>query len=115
MPPPVASGNLFGGPPGPPPAAPGAFPGGGLPGMAPVGAGPAGASEFTRMLGAIAPPRGPAPPPSLPVAPPAAAPPAAGGQAGGGGSVKSYLPLILGLNVVLIAVAALIVYLALKP
>ena len=82
--------------------------------MAPSGGGSAGASEFTRMLGAIAPPKAPAPP-SLPVAPPPPTPAAGAGQAAGGGSIKSYLPLILGLNVVLIAVAALIVYLALKP
>jgi hypothetical protein len=67
------------------------------------------------MLGAIAPPKGPAAPPPLPVAPPAPAPPAAGGQQGGGGSIKAYLPLILGLNVVLIALAAVILYFLLKP
>jgi hypothetical protein len=66
------------------------------------------------MLGAIAPPKGPAAPPPLPVAPPAAAPPAAGGQQGGGGSIKAYLPLILGLNVVLIALAAVILYFLLR-
>ncbi len=81
--------------------------------MAPLAESSAGSSEFTRMLGAIAPPKGPAMPPPLPVAPPAAAP--AAGEKGGGGSIKAYLPLILGLNVVLIAAAALIVYLALKP
>jgi hypothetical protein len=65
------------------------------------------------MLGAIAPPKGPPPSPPLPVAPPAAAPPS-GGQQGGGGSSKSYLPLILALNVVLIAVTGVILYFALK-
>jgi hypothetical protein len=65
------------------------------------------------MLGALAPPKGPAAPPPLPVAPPAP-PPGAGGQQGGGGSIKSYLPLILGLNVVLIALAAVILYFLLK-
>jgi hypothetical protein len=65
------------------------------------------------MLGALAPPKGPAAPPPLPVAPPAA-PPAATDQSGGGGSIKPYLPLILGLNVVLIAAAAVILYFLLK-
>jgi hypothetical protein len=81
--------------------------------MAPLGGSSAGASEFTRMLGALAPPKGPAAPPPLPVAPPAP-PPGAGGQQGGGSSIKSYLPLILGLNVVLIALAAVILYFLLK-
>jgi hypothetical protein len=81
--------------------------------MAPAGGHSAGASEFTRMLGAIAPPKAPAPPPPLPVAPPAAGGAAAGGQQGGGG-IKGYLPLILGLNVVLIALAAVILYFLLK-
>jgi hypothetical protein len=61
------------------------------------------------MLGAIAPPKGPAAPPPLPVAPPAAAPPAVSGQQGGG-SLKAYLPL----NVVLIAAATAILYFLLK-
>jgi hypothetical protein len=65
------------------------------------------------MLGAIAPPKGPAAPPPLPVAPPPSAP-AAGGQQGGAGGIKAYLPLILGLNVVLIALAAVILYFLLK-
>jgi hypothetical protein len=77
-------------------------------------ASPAGASEFTRMLGAIAPPRAPAPPPALPVAPPAPPPAGGGGSQQGGGSIKSYLPLILGLNVVLIAAMGVILYFALK-
>ena len=80
--------------------------------MSPVGPSPAGASEFTRMLGAIAPPKGPAAPPPLPVAPPA--PPPAAGGAQGGGSIKSYLPLILALNVVLIAAVGVILYFVLK-
>jgi hypothetical protein len=62
------------------------------------------------MLGAIAPPKGPAAPPPLPVAPPA--PPATATQ--GGGSTKSYLPLILALNVVLIAATGVILYFVLK-
>ena len=67
------------------------------------------------MLGAIAPPRTAAPPPSLPIAPPPAA--SAAGAAGQqrGGSIKSYLPLILALNVVLIAATGVILYFALKP
>lgn len=81
--------------------------------MAPPAANTAGASEFTRMLGAIAPPRAPAPPPPLPIASPAG-PPAPGGQAAGGGNIKAYLPLILGLNVVLIAAATAILYFLLK-
>jgi hypothetical protein len=64
------------------------------------------------MLGAISPPKGPAAPPPLPVAPPAQ-PPSAGAQ-GGGGSIKSYLPLILALNVVLIAATGVILYFVLK-
>lgn len=80
--------------------------------MSPSGAPPAGASEFTRMLGAIAPPKGPAAPPPLPVAPSAPPPPAAGAQ--GGGSVKAYLPLLIALNVVLIAATGVILYFALK-
>ena len=67
------------------------------------------------MLGAIAPPRGPAAPPPLPVAPPAPAPASPGAGAANGGSIKSYLPLILALNVVLIAVTGVILYFALKP
>jgi hypothetical protein len=66
------------------------------------------------MLGAIAPPKAAAGPPPLPVAPPPAPPAAAGGQQNGGGSIKTYLPLILGLNVVLIALAAVILYFLLK-
>jgi hypothetical protein len=66
------------------------------------------------MLGAIAPSRGPAAPPPLPIAPPPSPPPSAGGQQGGGGSIKTYLPLILGLNVVLIAAATVILYFLLR-
>lgn len=63
------------------------------------------------MLGAIAAPKAPPAPPPLPVAPPPAAPAAGGAQ---GGSIKSYLPLILGLNVVLIAATGVILYFLLK-
>jgi hypothetical protein len=66
------------------------------------------------MLGAIGPSRAaPPPPPPLPVASPAA-PPAAGASSQGGGSIKAYLPLILGLNVVLVALMGVILYFALK-
>ncbi len=111
--PPLSSGGIFGAPATPLPTAPAPFLSTDSPGMAPVGGSSAGASEFTRMLGAIAPPKGPAAPPALPVAPPAAAPPAASGQQGGG-SIKAYLPLILALNVVLIAAATAILYFLLK-
>ena len=70
------------------------------------------------MLGAIGPSRAAAPPPPLPIAPPPpapATPPPAAGGAQGGGSIKSYLPLILGLNVVLIALTGVILYFALRP
>jgi hypothetical protein len=66
------------------------------------------------MLGAIAPPRAPAAPPPLPVAPPPVASPAADAQQAGGGSIKAYLPLILGLNVLLIAGATAVLYFLLK-
>jgi hypothetical protein len=79
--------------------------------MSPGGASPAGASEYTRMLGALAPPKGPPAPAPLPIAPP---PPPTVGAAQGSGSIKSYLPLILALNVVLIAVTGVILYFALK-
>jgi hypothetical protein len=81
--------------------------------MTPLAGSSAGASEFTRVLGAIAPPKGPAAPPPLPVAPPVPAAAAGGPQAGGGG-IKAYLPLILAVNVVTIAAAATIVYFLLK-
>ena len=81
----------------------------------PMGGG-AGPSEFTRMLGAIGPSRAAAPPPPpLPIAPAAApAPPAGGAASQGGGGIKSYLPLILGLNVLLIALMGVVLYFALK-
>jgi hypothetical protein len=86
----------------------------GMPGMAPPGS-TAGASEFTRMLGAIQPPRAAPPPPAMPVAPVPPPAPAGAQQSSGGGNIKSYLPLILAVNVVLIAVMGVILYLALKP
>ena len=81
--------------------------------MSSVESSPAGASEFTRMLGAIAPPKGPSAPPPLPVAPPTPPPTSAAG-AQGGASIKTYLPLIIALNVVLIAATGVILYFALK-
>jgi hypothetical protein len=82
--------------------------------MSPSGGSSAGASEFTRMLGAIPAPRGPAAPPPLPIAPPPAVA-SAGGAGGGGGGIKAYLPLLIALNVVLIAATGVILYFALKP
>jgi hypothetical protein len=122
-----------------------------LPGGAVPSAGP---SEFTRILGRVAPPAGhpsPAPPgsalpgfmpaftpPAMPGMPPApAAPqfpggiaPPAGLQAAQGlkppqvpgapnagdavGAAKSYVPLIIALNVVLIAAVSIIVYLVMR-
>jgi hypothetical protein len=76
-----------------------------------MGGSAGGASEFTRMLGAI-PARAPAAPPPLPVAP--TPPPPVTGAPGGGGSIKAYLPLILALNVVLIAATGVILYFALR-
>lgn len=50
----------------------------------------------------------------MPIAPPpAAAAPAPGGGGGGGGS-KSYIPIFIGLNVVLVAVLGVVLYLVLK-
>jgi hypothetical protein len=112
-PPTLGSGSMFSAPPSAPPSFP--PPGASAsppPGIVLPAENSVGASEFTRMLGAIAPPRTP-PPPPLPVAPPAPVPAPAGQQAGGG-SIKAYLPLILGLNVVLIAAATAILYFLLK-
>jgi hypothetical protein len=64
-----------------------------------------GPSEFTRILGRVATaPQKPAPPPAAPSAP------TAGAEQGG----KSYLPLIIALNVVLVATIGIVVYLIRK-
>ena len=66
-----------------------------------------GPSDFTRMLTPVEPPpAAPAPPPVKPNAKPDAA--------GGGGRKPSVLPLIIVLNVALIAAVGLILYIVLR-
>jgi hypothetical protein len=69
--------------------------------VAPVAAGP---SAFTRVISAPARPA--TPPPAAPAAPPPDEQPAP--------AARSYLPLILVLNVVLVGVVAIILYFVLK-
>jgi len=84
---------------------------------APMAAGP---SEFTRVLGRVAPPAGPVMPPA-PVLPPGRQPQAAATPVIAPQAVaeprpkpKSYLPLIIALNVVLIGAIVAVVYFVMK-
>jgi hypothetical protein len=90
--------------------------------MQSIGGHAAGPSEFTRVLGKVAPPgsnRPPLPPvPNLPTPPaqkPAAPTPAAAPNAEPSSPpARSYLPLIIALNVILIGAIVLVVFLVLK-